>query len=175
MAVTTICMWGFGANWAWNPCFFFQNNLNGADWSRHIFVRSVTAMALNKNPAMSSSLSVHCGQYETTCVTLGCILRKGFADDTILGDERKPSRTYLKNRSDFERAATDNVGFHTVQTTTPSRGRCFQGLTADTPVSSIVPFRYRELELLSPWLCGSRLNCRCRDDEPSKCCYRQSR
>ena len=33
--------------------FKFQNNLKGADWSRHVFVHSATATALNKSPAMS--------------------------------------------------------------------------------------------------------------------------
>ena len=73
--------------------FIFQNDLKGADWSRHIFVRSATVMALNKNPAMSPSLSGHCGQYDTMYATIGCVLRKAFADDTILGVHREPART----------------------------------------------------------------------------------
>ena len=48
-----------------------------------------------KNPAMSPSSSVHCGQYDTTYTTVGCILRKAFADDTILGDEREPAHSVL--------------------------------------------------------------------------------
>ena len=75
-----------------NRAFYFQNNLKRADWSRHIFVHSATAMALNKNPAMSPSSSVHCGQYDTMYATIGCVLRKAFADDTSLGVHRGPAR-----------------------------------------------------------------------------------
>ena len=50
-------------------------------------------MALNKNPAMSPSSSVHCGQYDTTYATIGGTLREAFADDTIWGDEREPACT----------------------------------------------------------------------------------
>ena len=49
-------------------------------------------MALNKNPAMSPSSSGHCGQYDTMYATIGCVLRKAFADDTILGVHREPAR-----------------------------------------------------------------------------------
>ena len=70
----------------------FQNSLKGAEWSRHIFVHSATAIALNKNPEMSPSSSVHRSHYDTTHATIGCILRKAFADDTILGNEREPAR-----------------------------------------------------------------------------------
>jgi len=49
-------------------------------------------MALNKNPAMSPSSSGHCGQYDTMYATIGCVLRKAFADDTILGVHREPVR-----------------------------------------------------------------------------------
>ena len=86
-------MWRLSANWAWKSGFSFQNNLKGADWSRHIFVHSATAMALNKNPAMSPSSSGHCGQYDTRYATIGCVLREAFADDTILGVHREPART----------------------------------------------------------------------------------
>ena len=65
-----ISMWRLGANWAWNSCFEFKNNLKGADRSRRIFVHSATAMALHKNPAMSPPSSVHCGQYDTMYVTM---------------------------------------------------------------------------------------------------------
>ena len=75
-----------------NRVFQFQNNLNGADWSRHIFVHSATVMALNQYLAMSPSSSVHCGQYDTRYATIGCVLRKAFADDTILGVHREPAR-----------------------------------------------------------------------------------
>ena len=86
-------MWRLSAKWAWKSCFSFQNNLKGADWSRHIFVHSATAMALNKIPAMSPSSSGHCSQYDTTYATIGCVLRKAFADDTIfLGVHREPAR-----------------------------------------------------------------------------------
>ena len=88
-------MWILTANWAWTSCFSFQNNLKGADRSRHIFVHSATAMALNKNPAMSPSSSVHCGQYDTMYATIGCVLRKAFADDTILGVHHEPARKTL--------------------------------------------------------------------------------
>ena len=67
-----------------NRVFLFQNNLKG-DWSRHIFVHSATAMALNKDPAMSPSSSGHCGQYDTMYATIGCVLRKAFAGDRNLG------------------------------------------------------------------------------------------
>ena len=77
--------------------FSLQNNLKGADWSIHIFVHSATAMALNKNPAMSPSSSVHCGQYNTTCTTIGCVLRKAFADDKILGVHREPACKVFQN------------------------------------------------------------------------------
>jgi len=86
-------MWRLSANWAWKSCFSFQNNLKGADWSRHVFVHSATATALHKNPAMSPSSSGHCGQYDTMYATIGCVLRKAFADDTILGVHREPART----------------------------------------------------------------------------------
>ena len=86
-------MWRLSAKWAWKSCFSFQNNLKGADWSRHIFVHSATATALDENPAMSPSSSVHCGQYDTLYATIGCVLRKAFADDTILGDKREPARS----------------------------------------------------------------------------------
>ena len=82
-------MWRLSANRAWKSCFSFQNNLKGADWSRHIFVHSATAMALNKIPAMSPSSPGHCGQYDTMYATIGCVLRKAFADDTILGVHRE--------------------------------------------------------------------------------------
>ena len=85
-------MWRLSANWAWKSCFSFQNNLKGADWSRHVFVHSATATALHKNPAMSPSSSGHCGQYDTMYATIGCVLRKAFADDTILGVHREPAR-----------------------------------------------------------------------------------
>ena len=75
-----------------NRVFYLQKNLKGADWSRHIFVQSATAMALNKNPAMPPSSSDHCGQYDTTYATLGGTLQEVFADDTILGDKREPAR-----------------------------------------------------------------------------------
>ena len=88
-------MWRLSANWAWKSCFSFQNNLKGADWSRHIFVHSATAMALNKNPAMSPSSSGHCGQYDTMYATIGCVLRNAFADDRILGDNLGSARTAL--------------------------------------------------------------------------------
>ena len=68
--------------------FPFQNNLKGADWSRHVFVHSATATALHKNPAMSPSSSVHCGQYDTTYATIGGTLQEALADDTIWGDTR---------------------------------------------------------------------------------------
>ena len=55
-------------------------------------------MALNKNPAMSPSSSGHCGQYDTRYATIGCVLRKAFADDTILGDHREPVRTKIQFR-----------------------------------------------------------------------------
>ena len=98
MAVTTIwSMWRLSANWAWKSCFSFQNNLKGADWSRHIFVHSATAMALNKIPAMSPSSSSYCGQYDTMYATIGCVLRKAFADDTILGVHREPARIVTGN------------------------------------------------------------------------------
>ena len=74
--------------------FFISEQFKGRSlWSRQIFVHSATAMALNKNPAMSPSSSIHCGQYDTTYATIGDILRKAFADDTILGDESVPART----------------------------------------------------------------------------------
>ena len=77
MAVTTILsMWRSSANWARKSCFLFQNNLKGADWLRHILVHSATVMALDKNLAMSPSSSVHCGQYDTTYTTIGCVLRR---------------------------------------------------------------------------------------------------
>ena len=76
-----------------NRVFSCQNNLKGADWPRHIFVHSATAMALNKNPAMSPSSSGHCGQYDTMYATIGCVLRKAFADDTILGDNLESARS----------------------------------------------------------------------------------
>ena len=94
MAVTTtLSMWRLSANWAWKSCFYFQNNLKGADWLRHIFVHSATVMALNKNLAMSPSSSVHCGQYDTTYTTIGWVLRKAFADDRIWGVHREPACT----------------------------------------------------------------------------------
>ena len=71
--------------------FYFQNNLKGADWVRHIFVHSATVMALNKNLAMSPSSSVRCGQYGTTYTTIGWVLRKAFADDRIWGVHREPA------------------------------------------------------------------------------------
>ena len=72
--------------------FSFQKKMKGADWPRHIFVHSTTAMALNKNSAMSPSSSGHYDQYDTTYATIGCVLRKAFADDTILGVHREPAR-----------------------------------------------------------------------------------
>ena len=63
-------MWRLGANWAWNSCFEFQNNLKGADRSRQSFVHSATVVALHKDPAMSPPSSVHCGQYDTMGVTM---------------------------------------------------------------------------------------------------------
>ena len=65
-----ISMWRLGANWAWNSCFEFQNNLKGADRSRQSFVHSATVVALHKDPAMSPPSSVHCGQYDTMGVTM---------------------------------------------------------------------------------------------------------
>ena len=77
--------------WLGNRVFQFQNDLKGADWSRHIFVHRVTATAFRKNPAMSPSSSVHCGQYNTKYATIGCVLRKAFADDRIWGVDREPA------------------------------------------------------------------------------------
>ena len=48
-------------------------------------------MALKNTLAMSPSSSVHCGQSDTTYATVGCVLRKALADDTILGDKREPA------------------------------------------------------------------------------------
>ena len=48
-------------------------------------------MALNKNPAMSPSSSVHYGQYDATYATIGFVLRKAFADDSILSVHREPA------------------------------------------------------------------------------------
>ena len=78
--------------------------MKGADWARHIFVHGATTMALNKSPAMSLSSSVHCGQYDTTFTTIGCVLRKAFAVDTILGVNREPAQPV---RSSRERAAAN--------------------------------------------------------------------
>ena len=73
-----ISVWRLGANWAWNSCFEFQNNLKGADRSRQIVVHSATVMALHKNSAMSPPSSVHCGQYGTMYVTmLGGVYSEG--------------------------------------------------------------------------------------------------
>ena len=52
-------------------------------------------MALNKNPAMSPSSSAHGGQYDTLYATIGCVLRKAFAGDTILGVHRESARTMI--------------------------------------------------------------------------------
>ena len=49
-------------------------------------------MALNKNLALSPSSSGHCGRYDTMYATIGCVLRKACADDTILGVHREPVR-----------------------------------------------------------------------------------
>ena len=53
-------------------------------------------MALNENPAMSPSSSVHCGQYDATYATIGCTLRKAFVDETILSDKCEPARIALR-------------------------------------------------------------------------------
>ena len=86
--------WKLGSD----SCFQFQNNLKGADWLTHIFVHSATAMTSNKNPALSPSSSLYCGQCDTTYAIIGCILRKAFADDTILGVKREPARSAIPQR-----------------------------------------------------------------------------
>ena len=48
---------------------------------------------LHKNQAMSTSSSGHRGQYDTMYANIGCVLRKAFADATILGDHRESART----------------------------------------------------------------------------------
>ena len=84
------CKLGFGIG--------FSNSrtiLKGADWLRHIFVHSATIMTWNKNLAMPPSSIVHCDQYDTMYMAIGCILRKAFADDnTILGLMREPARIF---------------------------------------------------------------------------------
>ena len=93
MAVTTILsICRLGAHWARNLCFLFENNLKGADRSRHTFVHSAIDMVLDKNPAVPPSSSIYYGQYDTTHATIGGILQKAFFYDTILGDEREPPR-----------------------------------------------------------------------------------
>ena len=58
-------------------------------------------MALNENPAMSPSSSVHCGQDDTIYATIGCVLRKVFADDRISGVHRDPACILLLTLAGF--------------------------------------------------------------------------
>ena len=52
---------------------FISEHFQDAGWLRHILVHSATAMALDKNPAISPSSSVLCGQHDTMVVTIGCV------------------------------------------------------------------------------------------------------
>ena len=53
---------------------------------------------LHKNQAMSTSSSGHRGQYDTMYANIGCVLRKAFADATILGDHRESARRFTRRR-----------------------------------------------------------------------------
>lgn len=54
MAITaTYNMLRKGRTWVENPCIFIQNNFKGADWSRYLVSLSATAIASNKNTAVT--------------------------------------------------------------------------------------------------------------------------